>query len=448
MPVKYWKSSTKGIQLTSLPSAELIDDLIAQLFPLNRGLAGEENRSTLRILSNLVPVRILEVASGTSIAGWRVPQEWSLNQASIRDSSGRVIVTTDDHPLHLLSNSVAVDVSIEFDDLEKHLVFDLNQPERIPYRTLYYQNDWGFSVSKAQFGKLKNSKGPLTVQVDSTFTDGSMSIGEIFLPGERQTEVLISTYICHPHMANDGLSGMLVAALLADQLAQRDSRRFSYRFVFAPETIGTIFFAHMRQDELRRTKFVVVATTTGGDGDFVLKQSFREKSHLNFLGREALRIRGEDWSEIPFDLHGSDERQYSSPGLRLECISFLKPGYYRYPQYHSSDDNISLVTSNNILDSLNVHLSLIDLLENERYFIRKGNLGEPRLSEFDLYPKTGGGQNPIDSGDRGLDEILGVLFWSDGETSVLEISRKLGLPQIDILKTCSSLEKLGLLEEL
>lgn len=434
--------------MASLPSTELIDDLIAQLFPLNRGLAGQENRATLQILSNLVPMKILEVTSGTDIAGWTIPQEWSLNQGSIQDSSGRVIVTTDDHPLHVHSNSVAVAASMEFDDLKKHLVFDPKQPEGIPYRTVYYQNDWGFSVSKAQFDKLKNSRGRLTVQVDSSFTEGSMSIGEIFLPGERQTEVLISSYICHPHMANDGLSGLLVAVLLADRLAQRESRYFSYRFVFLPETIGAIFFAHMRQEELRRTKCALVATTTGGAGDFVLKRSFKENSHLNFLGREALRLGEESWSEIPFDLHGSDERQFSSPGLRLECLSFLKPGYYNYPQYHSSLDNLDLVTSNNILDSLRLHSRFIDLLESEQYFIRVGNLGEPRLPKFDLYPKIGGGQNPIASRDNDLDGILGVLFWSDGETSVLEISRKLEQPQTEVLATCRALQQLGLLEEL
>jgi aminopeptidase-like protein len=428
-------------------SSERVGDLLKTLFPLNRGLAGRSNRATLDILKQIAPIETIEVPSGESFSGWTIPREWSLRSASISDSTGNIFVDASKNPLHVHSNSVPIRTTLEFSDLLQHLVCDEGNPEAIPYRTSYYQEDWGFSVTKKQLDDLSRVQGPLLVHIDSEFTDGSMSMGEIVLPGREEKEILVSSYICHPYMANDGVSGMLVAALLAEALLQRKTRRYTYRFVFAPETIGAITYMSLREKNLLASKFGIVITTSAGNGSFAFKSSFRPDSHLNTLGREALRQLVDEWTEVEFDFHGSDERQFSSSGMRMEVISFLRPGYYKYPEYHTSLDDLEVVTPHRILESLNLHLRFIDLVESERYFSRTGDYGEPMLSKYELYPKRGGGQNPNSSSERSLDKLLGVLFWSDGLCSTTEMSRILGLEPQEVVDISEKLVSIGILEE-
>lgn len=443
-----------------------IDNLLRTLFPLNRSLAGSSNRQTLSILQKIIPLTIIEYPSGTPVYDWNVPPEWNLNEGWIKDALGQVLIHTRDTNLHVPSYSQPIHTKTDFLSLSNHLHYSDKLPEAIPYRTLYYNNTWGFSLSKPQLQKLKNARSPLEIYIDSSFDHtGSLSAGELLIPGESEHEILISTYICHPSLANDNLSGIILATLLARQVLLQDRRKYSYRFIWVPETIGAIAYCAMNEMAMKRISVGLVVTTVGGPGRFGYKQTFNEDHILNHIIDDVLSSRDPAYQVYPFDIHGSDERQYSSQAFRINCASITKDKYYEYPEYHTSLDNLDLVTPSAIADSLSVYFQVLTRLEQlpvdvlcansqpklpshssqSPTFINLYPHCEVMLSKRDLYPKTGGALCPGLSSSDELDLILWLLFLSDGTTSLDMISAKLNKPYSSLLKVASHLESLNIL---
>jgi aminopeptidase-like protein len=404
-----------------------IDGYLRRLFPLARSITGEPNRVSLRILQELVPLKIGEIPSGRAVYDWLVPDEWNISDAWIADASGRRLVSFGESNLHVVGYSEPVDRLMSWEALKPHVHRHPEFSDAIPYRTSYYRRDWGFCVTAAQHAALASTAGPLRVVIDSELKPGAMSYGEFLLPGKSSREILVSSYICHPSMANDSLSGVLLAAFLARHLAARQDRHWSYRFVFVPETIGAIAYCALHEEAMRQIDLGLVVTTVGGPGKLGYKQTWDGRHALNRHIEAAFRDAGREFLVYPFDIHGSDERQYSSQGFRINCATICKDRYYEYPQYHSSLDDLSLVTGAQIAETFDIYCKLIDRLEVRRIYRNRITQGEVMLSRHGLYPACGGAQRPELGGRSELDLILWLLFLCDGRRALDDIALETGV---------------------
>ena len=405
--------------------ARQLQQTLERLFPLCRSLTGEPNRETLRVLGEIVPITLHEVPSGTSVLDWVVPDEWTVRGAWIADANGRRLVDFAHNNLHLMSYSIAVDAAMDWAELAPHVHAHPTLPEAIPYRTSYYRRDWGFCVTAAQRDALAAAPGPLQVCIDAGHHVGSMSYGELLLPGQRSEQILLSAYICHPSMANDSLSGAVLLAWLARWLAAQPERHYSYRFVWVPETIGAVAWLARNAEAARHIDMGLVVTTCGGPGAMGTKLSWDDRHAINRTIHEVLTARGRPFKTYPFDIHGSDERQYSSPGFRINMASIHKDRYYEYPQYHSSADDLSFVNGGQLAEALLVHQQVIERLELREVYRRTQAGGEVMLSRHDLYPASGGAQRPELGGRSELDLILWLLWHADGRRSLCDMAHAL-----------------------
>lgn len=433
-----------------MAASEIVSDIesyLTRLFPLCRSITGEPNRETLRILQEIIPITIHEVPSGTPVYDWTVPDEWNISDAWIENSDGERLLEFSDNNLHVVSYSQPIESTIDWSELEPHLHVHDNLPDAIPYRTSYYKKDWGFCLTAAQYNKIRQCGGPYRVKIDSRFTDGSLTYGEILLQGTSQTEVLISCYICHPSMANDSLSGVILTAFLARYIASLQDRQWSYRVIFVPETIGAIAYCALHESEMKNIDTGMVVTTVGGPGEFGYKQSLDSSHTINRLVQEVFTEAKVPYKTYPFDIHGSDERQYSSQGFGINAVTICRDRYYEYPFYHSSLDDLKFVTANQISETLELYEKLIDRIETQAIFRSTKPNCEVMLSRHGLYPDIGGAQSGEKEKRTDLDLILWLLFLCNGKRSIqdiaiqLEVSESRLWPLVDNLVDKEVLER-------
>ena len=429
----------------SVLAAEL-DSYLRRLFPVCRSISGNGNRETLRALQELIPLTLHEVASGTRVYDWTIPDEWNIRDAWIAAPDGRRIVDFNASNLHVVSYSKPVRGKFAWTELQPRLHTHPSLPEAIPYPTSYYKRDWGFCLTRAQYRELEQHGGPFDVAIDSMLEPGSLTYGELLLPGQSKQEILLSCYICHPSMANDSLSGVLLTAFLARELLTRTDRRYSYRIVFAPETIGAIAYCARNEASLRQIDTGLVITTAGGPGKFGYKQSFNPHHTINRLIEEVFGEADVEYLTYPFDIHGSDERQYSSQGFRINVATLCRDRYYEYPQYHSSLDNLDFVTGKQIAETLALYVRLIDKLEAKRIYRNRIPNCEVMLSQHGLYPATGGAQRPELGGRFELDLTLWILFLCDGKLDIHAIADRLKVPVGVLVEIADKLAAKGVLE--
>jgi aminopeptidase-like protein len=439
-----------------------INRYLQRLFPINRSITGDGNRETLRILKEVAPSEIKEYSSGEKVYEWTRPDEWNVKDAWIKDADGNKLIDFKLNNVHLVGYSEPIHKKISFIELKDHLFTHDDLPDAIPYRTTYYKRDWGFCATQAQYNSLSTAKNPLEVCIDSKFNPaGSLSIGELLIPGESKQEILISTYICHPSLANDNLSGAVMTAFLARELLRLSKPKYSYRIIWVPETIGAITYCSMNEKEMKAINIGLMITTVGGSGEFGYKQSFDQSHNINSVIEGVFKQEGLDYITYPFDIHGSDERQYSSQGFRINMVSITKDKYYEYPYYHTSLDNLDYVKAKYILQTLQVYLKVFDKLTVDFNKSKVQLLGiksktdiyknkypncEIMLSKHGLYPQTGGAQLPELGGKSELDLILWLLWFSDGSNSLYDIAHKLDC-QVEILKRIArNLTDKGLLQ--
>lgn len=444
-----------------------IDQFLKRLFPICRSITGEGNRETLRILQEIVPLQTKEYPSGTPVFDWIIPSEWEIRGAYIQNESKERLVDFRNSNVHVMSCSQPVQGKMTLDGLRPHLHYRDDLPDAIPYRTSYYKKDWGFCLSYRQYQDLEKDGGPFEVFIDSSFKEnGSLTIGELLIQGKNKKEILISTYFCHPSLANDNLSGFLLTAFLAKELSARKNLNYSYRVIFVPETIGAISYCAMNEETMRSIDTGLVITCVGGPGKFGYKQSFDPKHYINDLIKQVFIEEGVEYITYPFDIHGSDERQYSSQGFRINVATICRDKYYEYPFYHTSLDNLDFVKAEQINKSLELYLRLIDKLDTYRgsyepslNFNEKdhGSSQSPiyknlfpncevMLSKHGLYPDTGGGMLPGQNTEEELNIILSLLFHCDGKRTLASISSELAMPLNAVKAIGSMLEEKGILE--
>lgn len=404
-----------------------LDSYLKKLFPLNRSITGDANRQTLKILQDIVPLNILEYKSGERAYDWVIPDEWNVREAWIKNSKGEKVIDFKKSNLHLVGYSIPLHKkNMKLNEFKSNLYFLQNLPNAIPYRTSYYNKNWGFCLSYNDFTKYFNDNEEYEIFINTEFKKGSLSVGELLIPGKTKQEYLISCYICHPSMANDSLSGVLVSAFLAKELLKNQSKlEHSYRFIFVPETIGAITYCAKNEASMKRIKNALVITTCGGGyGDWGYKQSWQKENCINDMVEDVFKENNINFITYPFDIHGSDERQYSSQGFRINCVSITKDKYYEYKEYHTSLDNLDFVKAKNLNTALNLYLKLINKMDKNLVYKNLYPNCEVMLSKYNLYPKTGGAQLP-GMNVSALDIILYSLFYMDGNTSLYEISKKL-----------------------
>ena len=423
-----------------------IDSYLKRLFPICRSITGNGNRQTLQILQEIVPLTIHEVHSDTKVFDWTIPDEWNIKDAWIATQSGRRIVDFNECNLHVVNYSIPVDGEFTWETLKDHLHVHSEIPEAIPYRTAYYNRTWGFCVTHSQFQELKQCGGPFKVVIDSKLEPGSLTYGEILLKGKSDQEILISTYFCHPSMANDNLSGVLLTAFLAKEILSNTSRYYSYRIVFVPETIGAITYCFVNESAMKKIDIGLVVTTVGGSGQFGYKQSYNKDHAINRVIEEVFEESKIDYITYPFDIHGSDERQYSSQGFGINIATICRDRYYEYSQYHTSLDNLAFVNSNQIYATLSLYLRLIEKLETRRIYRNRIPNCEIMLSKHELYPKNGGALKPELGGRSELDLILWLLFLCDGRKSLADISCQLDVSEDRLCSLAEKIEMRRILE--
>lgn len=429
--------------MTSLASpftsaGERMHALASELYPICRSITGDGVRTTLRELGKRIPLELHEVASGTQVLDWTVPDEWNIEDAYIATADGERVVDFRASNLHVVSYSEPVRAEMTLAELRPHLHTHPENPEWIPYRTSYYSRSWGFCLSQRQLDEL--GEGPFTVFVNSTLEPGSLTYGELFLPGEHEDEVLLTTHVCHPSLANDNLSGVALLTELAARLADV-SRRLSYRFLFIPGTIGSIAWLARNEKVVPRIAAGLVVACVGDSGPIRYKRSRRGDALVDRAGAHVI-THADGGPILDFVPWGWDERQFNSPGFDLPVGCLTRSPEGEFPEYHSSADDLELIRPERLEESLQAALALVDVLEHDCTYVNLSPKGEPQLGKRGLYRGLGG----ADPGTQQL-ALLWVLNQSDGTRSLLEVAERSGLAFADLAGAARDLVEAGLLAE-
>ncbi len=424
--------------MTSSPGDEL-HALATRLFPIPRSITGEGVRRSLALLAERIPLAIHEVPSHTPVFDWTVPREWTLRAAHLTAPDGRRVADAARRNLEVLGYSAPFRGRLSLEELRPHLFSLPDRPDRIPYRTSYYKEQWGFCLPHRVVESLP--PGDYEVVVDTELTDGSLTYGELHLPGDSVEEVLFSCHCCHPSLANDNLSGMVVATLLAERLAARPRRRLSYRFLFVPGTIGAIVWLARNEEKLGRIRHGLVMAGLGAPGSFHYKRTRRGDAPIDRIVPRALAALGETLEIEPFVPFGYDERQYNSPGIALDVGCLTRTPYGRYPEYHTDADDLDFIRPEALEGALAAYTAVVDLLEGEERFLNLSPKGEPQLGRRGLYRAIGGD----DAGRERELALLWVLNLSDGKYSLLDVAERSGLPFPRLREAADALLEVGLL---
>jgi aminopeptidase-like protein len=413
--------------------------VIAELYPICRSITGNGIRETLRRLQQLVPLTLFEVPTGTQVFDWTVPAEWNIRDAFVKNSRGERIIDFQKSNLHVVNYSEPVHAKMSLAALKPHLFSLPDRPDWIPYRTSYYKRSWGFCLSHNQLEKLPEDE--YEVSIESSLEDGHLTYGEFYLPGETADEVLVSTHACHPSLANDNLSGLAVASFLARHLSQVP-RRFSYRFLFVPGTIGAITWLSQNESSVSRIKHGLVLAGVGDSGPLTYKKSRMGHAEVDRAAGHVLKHIRESSQVVDFSPYGYDERQYCSPGINLAVGRLSRTPHGTFPEYHTSADNLSFVQPASLTGSFAACLSIFSVLEGNRAYLNTNPKGEPQLGKRGVYRSIGG------AADAGANEMamLWVLNLSDGEHELLDIAERAQISFESVYSAAMTLQQCGLLK--
>ena len=422
-------------------------DLCGELFPICRSLTGRGNRETLRILQREVPEMVLhEIPTGTEVYDWTIPKEWEINDAWVEYEDGTRVIDFADTNLHLMGYSTPIDAWMELDELQQHLYSMPEHPDWIPYIVSYYKERWGFCLTDNARKALK--PGKYHVHIDSRLFDGSLTYGEIYLPGEMEDEIYFGTYICHPSMANNELSGPAVAQALAKYVKSLEGgHHYSYRFVFNPETIGSIAYmatvdhlAHMQKS----IKAGFNLSCVGDDKMWGYLPSPQGNNLADRVAQNVLNYKHPGYRHYTFLDRGSDEREYCSPGAHLPFAVITRSKYGDYPEYHTSADDMNLISSEGLQGTYDCFVEIINALEHNHKY-RVTTVGEPQLGKRDLYPTLSDMHNKEAYGEH-LRAMMNLIAYADGTRDLIDISNAIGAPVSMLIPIVKKMEEQGLFE--
>jgi aminopeptidase-like protein len=438
--------------------------LMQELFPICRSITGNGVRKTLRILKEEIDLKIINVPSGTKVFDWKIPNEWNIRDAYVKNSKGERIIDFHKSNLHILNYSIPIKKTISSHELKNHLYSLPEKPNSIPYVTSYYKKNWGFCVTHNSLKSFNDDA--YKVHIDSTLKPGSLTYGEFLIKGKIKDEILISTYICHPSLCNDNLSGIVVTTMLAKLLSKIETY-YSYRFLFIPETIGAITWLSKNKKNLSKIKSGLVVTCVGGNGGFTYKKTRDNNSEIDKISIDVLKHTRKKFETRDFFPYGSDERQYSSPGIDLPIGVLMRTPYYEFKEYHTADDNLDSIKKFALNDSLIMLLKIILQIEKKKPSFNRNqknetsklkseiykNLNpycEPQLGRRKLYRNISKSRLVDKKNTENMVElsICWILNFSDGLHSLKEISQKSNLPLKLLRKTAKLLIEKKLLKKI
>jgi len=406
--------------------------LAERLFPIHRSITGNGTRETLSVISEIIPINIYEIPTGKNIYDWTIPEEWSIGDAFIENSSGDRIIDISNSNLHVIGYSDSVDKTIALDELKKHIFSIEEHPDWIPYITSYYAKNWGFCMTHRDLLAMDDDN--YYVKIDSFFKNGSLTYGDLVIPGQTKEEIMISVNICHPSMANNELSGLSVATYLAKYILDGSNRRYTYRFVFVPETIGAIAYIHANKDKLKENVVAgYVLTCIGDSGNFSYLNSMYANTITDRMTLHILKYSEESYSLYDYSERGSDERQYCYPGIDLPIGSLMRTMYDKYPEYHTSADNMDFISRESLNESLEKIKLCVDMLDQNKTY-KVTVLCEPQLGKRNLYP-TISTKDSINI----VRDFRNVLVYCNGQNSVLDIAEILNKPIWKIIESIDML---------
>jgi len=400
---------------------------------------GQGVRDTLGLIREIIPIAIREVASGTRVLDWTVPNEWNLREAWIKDLRGKTIIDFRQSNLHVVSYSAPVSGRIGIDELRSHLFTLPEHPDWIPYRTSYYRETWGFCLSHNQLREMTNPE--YEVRIDSTLEPGHLVYGELLVPGASSQELLISAHICHPSLCNDNLSGIGIAAHLARHLLSVQHRRYSYRFLFIPGTIGAITWLAQNRNNLSRIRGGLTLVCLGDSSPLSYKRTLAGNTEVDHAVSHAFQHMEEKTETIDYVPYGYDERQFNSPGFRLPIGSLMRGRHGQFPGYHTSADNLAFVHREQLASSYEALRKIIEVLEANRTFLNLFPYGEPQLGRRGVYREMSSANH-----DHQL-ALLWILSLSDGSHSLLDIAERSGFAMETLRDVAEILLQCGVIEE-
>jgi len=419
--------------------------LLKEMFPYNRSITGDGVRKTLNRISKEIPLSQHSFKSGESVFDWTVPNEWNVNKAKIYCPDGSVLVDFLDNNLSLMSYSTPVNKTLSLEELKKHIITDSTRPDSIPYSTSYYNENWAFCLPFNMVEAMM--PGNYRVEIDSQLEPGELIYGEAYIDNRAKKTVLISSYICHPSMANDSLSGVVLSVQLFKEIIKMDNLKYNYRFLFVPETIGTICFLHKNKDSVKKsTEYGLVATCLGDAGKFTYKKTRDHSSKINRVVEYIFNEKNISDRIQEFTPLGSDERQYCSPGFNLPVGVLTRSMYSEFPEYHSSADNLDFVKAKYLEQSLDMFLEIIKSYEANIKFSRAEPHCEPQMGKYNLYREMGGaGKDMIDNLAQ---KRMWILNYADEKTDLLELAKKSGYKLLDLKLASEALLENKLIKEI
>ena len=400
--------------------------LMGDLYPLCRSITGNGLRDSLRMIQRHIPLELHEVPTGTPVFDWNIPKEWNIRDGYVRAPNGEKIVDFQRSCLHVVNYSIPVRAKMPLAKLKEHLHSLPDHPDWVPYRTSYYKQAWGFCLSQRTLESLK--EGEYEAVIDSSLEDGNLTYGECYLKGATQDEILFSSHCCHPSLCNDNLSGMVLTTFLAKYL-QTCKLRYSYRFIFAPGTIGAITWLAHNESKTSRIKHGLVAACVGDKGKFKYKKSRRGDAEVDKAVVHALKHSGQDYAVSDFTPYDYDERQYCSPGFNLSVGSLTRTPHDAYQENHTSADNMDFVGPEYLAGSFQVYSNVLGILEQNKKYLNTNPKCEPRLGKRGLYGAFGGKK------DANTYELAmqWTLNFSDGQHTLLDIADKSGF-RFEVIK--------------
>lgn len=413
---------------------------IEDLYPICRSITGDGLRKTMTEIQKHIPIAMSEVPTGTQVFDWIVPNEWNIRDAYIICPQGEKVIDFKTSNLHIMSYSAPIHAKMSLRELRPHLYSLPDHPDWIPYKTSYYKEDWGFCLAHRKLLELK--EGEYEVYIDSSLKAGSLTLGELYLPGETEEEVLISCHTCHPSLCNDNLTGVAIATFLAKYI-NSVKRRYSWRFLFLPGTIGSITWLSINEEQTKKIKHGLVLACLGDSGRMTYKRSRRGKEEIDRVVEHILRLSKEKYEIEDFSPYGYDERQFCSPGFDLPVGCFSRTPHGRFDEYHTSADNLELIKAFSLQDSLSKLLSICFALESNMTYINLNPKCEPQLGKRGLY-RSSGGRITSTEDERAL---LWILNLSDGEYQLLDIAERSGLDFYTLKKNAKRLLQKGLISE-
>ena len=435
------KHYDSGRVTESSGTGELIHQFIRELYPICRSITGDGLRQTLGIIKTKIPIQTHEIPTGTTVFDWTIPKEWNIRDAYIKNSNGKKVLDFKQCNLHVVGYSVPVRQKMTLGRLREHLYTLPEHPDWIPFRHSYYKEDWGFCLAHRKLLQLKDDE--YEVCINSSLESGSLTLGEYYIEGESDDEVLIYAHTCHPSLCNDNLSGVGLAVFLADWL-RSCRRRYSYRFLFAPTTIGSIAWLALHEAEVRRIKHGLILACLGDPGGFTYKKTRRGDAEIDAVVTYTLSTLGKPYQTIDFSPFGYDERQFCSPGFDLPVGCLMRTPNGKYAEYHTSADDLEFIRPEYLADSFRSTVEILKTVESNQRFVNQCPKCEPQLGKRGLFRPAGREHQPP------LDQfaLLWVLNLSDGHHSLLDIAVRSGLPFTAIKQAADLLQEHELLEPL